>query len=153
MATSAGDKAASSRSDVFISYSRKDREFVKRLEEALESRGRETWVDWQGIRPAEEFMQAIFPAIEGTDTFVFVLSPDSVTSEICGKELAHAVSHNKRMIPIMTRERDAKAVPEPLAKLNWVFARDADSRGTIAADLQSGRPTFRSFGGPGNAPL
>jgi WD40 repeat protein len=124
---SAQDKVSPQRSDVFISYSRKDRDFVRRLEETLKSRGRETWVDWQGIRPAEEFLQAIFPAIEGTDTFVFVLSPDSVTSEICGKELAHAVSHNKRMIPIMARDTDAKAVPEPLAKLNWVFARDADS--------------------------
>jgi WD40 repeat protein len=127
MTTSAQDKPASQRSDVFISYSRKDREFVKRLEEELERRGREAWVDWEGIRPAEEFMQAIFPAIEGTDTFIFVLSPDSVTSEICGKELAHAVSHNKRMIPIMARETEATAVPEPLSKLNWVFARDADS--------------------------
>lgn len=127
MAASAQDKTTSQRSDVFISYSRKDREFVRRLEEELQRRGREAWVDWEGIRPAEEFMQAIFPAIEGTDTFIFVLSPDSVTSEICGKELAHAVSHNKRMIPIMARDTDAKAVPEPLAKLNWVFARDADS--------------------------
>src|SRR3954454_16503806 len=118
MAASAPDKIASQRSDVFISYSRKDREFVKRLEQALESRGRETWVDWQGIRPAEEFLQAIFPAIEGADTFVFVLSPDSVTSQICGKELAHAVSHNKRMIPVMARDVEANAVPEPLAKLN-----------------------------------
>jgi WD40 repeat protein len=125
--TSAQDKAKSQRSDVFISYSRKDRDFVKRLEAELQNRGREAWVDWEGIRPAEEFMQAIFPAIEGTDTFIFVLSPDSVTSEICGKELAHAVSHNKRMIPIMARDTEAKAVPEPLAKLNWVFARDADS--------------------------
>ena len=127
MAASTQDKATPQRSDVFISYSRKDREFVKRLEEELQRRGREAWVDWEGIRPAEEFMQAIFPAIEGTDTFIFVLSPDSVTSEICGKELAHAVSHNKRMIPIMARDVEAKAVPEPLAKLNWVFARDADS--------------------------
>ena len=127
MSTPTRDKAAAQRSEVFISYSRKDREFVKRLEAELERRGREAWVDWEGIRPAEEFMQAIFPAIEGTDTFIFVLSPDSVTSEICGKELAHAVSHNKRMIPIMARDTDAKAVPEPLAKLNWVFARDADS--------------------------
>jgi WD40 repeat protein len=127
MAVSTQGKATPQRSDVFISYSRKDREFVKRLEAELQNRGREAWVDWEGIRPAEEFMQAIFPAIEGTDTFVFVLSPDSVTSEICGKELAHAVSHNKRMIPIMARDVEAKAVPEPLAKLNWVFARDADS--------------------------
>ena len=127
MTTQAQQKQAAQRSDVFISYSRKDREFVKRLEAELQSRGREAWVDWEGIRPAEELMQAIFPAIEGADTFVFVLSPDSVSSEICGKELAHAVSHNKRMIPIMARDTEAKAVPEPLAKLNWVFARDADS--------------------------
>lgn len=85
-------------------------------------------MDWQGIRPAEEFMQAIFPAIEGTDTFVFVISPDSVTSEVCGRELAHAVVHNKRMIPVMARDVDAKAVPEALAKLNWVFfCRENDS--------------------------
>ncbi|HMG04277.1 MAG TPA: TIR domain-containing protein, partial [Chthoniobacterales bacterium] len=121
MATSPRDKPASQRSDVFISYSRKDRDFVKRLEAELQNRGREAWVDWEGIRPAEEFMQAIFPAIEGTDTFIFVISPDSVISEICGRELAHAAAHNKRMIPIFAREVDIKAIPEALAKLNWVF--------------------------------
>jgi len=120
MATSAPNKEAP-RSDVFISYSRKDREFVKRLDAALQARGRKAWVDWEGIRPAERFMQAIFPAIEGTDTFVFVISPDSVTSDVCGKELAHAAAHNKRMVPIFAREVDAKTVPEPLAELNWVF--------------------------------
>jgi WD40 repeat protein len=121
MTTASGNKAGPKRPDVFISYSRKDRDFVKRLEAALQARGREAWVDWEGIRPAEEFMQAIFPAIEGTDTFVFVISPDSVTSEICGRELAHAASHNKRMVPIFAREVDVKAIPEALAKLNWVF--------------------------------
>jgi hypothetical protein len=92
MTTSAGNKAGPKRPDVFI---------------------------WEGIRPAEEFMQAIFPAIEGTDTFVFVITPDSVTSGVCGEELAPAASHNKRMVPIFAREVDVKAIPEPLAKLNW----------------------------------
>jgi TIR domain len=31
--------------DVFISYSRKDKGFVRRLDEALKSRKREAWVD------------------------------------------------------------------------------------------------------------
>lgn len=127
MTTLAGDKAALRRPDVFISYSRKDRDFVRRLSETLQARGREAWVDWEGIRPAEEFMQAIFPAIERTDTFVFVISPDSVGSEVCGRELAHAATHNKRMVPIIARDVDAKAVPEPLAKLNWIFCRESDS--------------------------
>ncbi|HEU0209459.1 MAG TPA: toll/interleukin-1 receptor domain-containing protein [Candidatus Udaeobacter sp.] len=64
--------------EIFISYSRKDKEFVRRLDQALKSRGREAWVDWEDIRPTEEWMQAIYSAIEGADTFVFVLTPDSV---------------------------------------------------------------------------
>ena len=58
--------------------------------EALKTRGRQAWVDWEGIRPTEEFMQAIFTAIEGADTFIFVLTPDSVTSPVCGREIAPA---------------------------------------------------------------
>ncbi|HVD94821.1 MAG TPA: TIR domain-containing protein [Candidatus Limnocylindria bacterium] len=112
--------------DVFISYSRKDKDFVQRLDESLKSRGREAWVDWEGIRPTEEFMQAIYGAIEGVDTFVFVLTPDSVASVVCGREITHATLHNKRMVPIVARDVDASAVPEALAKLNWIFCRESD---------------------------
>lgn len=84
-----------SMAEVFISYSRKDKEFVRRLDEALKRRGREAWVDWEGVRPTEEFMQAIYGAIEGADTVIFVLTPDSLTSVVCGREIAHAVSHKQ----------------------------------------------------------
>jgi hypothetical protein len=43
--------------DLFIFYSRKDKDFVRRLDESLKSRGREAWVDWEDIRPTEDFMQ------------------------------------------------------------------------------------------------
>ena len=112
--------------DAFISYSRKDKGFVHRLDEALKNRGREAWVDWEGIRPTEEFMRAIFAAIESADTFIFVLTPDSVASPICGREIAHAAEHNKRMVPIVHSDVEARAVPEALAKLNWIFFRDSD---------------------------
>lgn len=127
MATSAPAKEASLSNDVFISYSRKDQEFVRRLDEALTARGREAWVDWEGIRPTEEFMQAIYGAIEAVDTFVFVLTPDSVASVICGREIAHAAAHNKRMVPIVARDVNAAEVPEALAKLNWIFCRESDA--------------------------
>ena len=112
--------------DIFISYARENRDFVHRLDESLKSRGREAWVDWEGIRPTEEFMQAIYGAIEAADTFVFVLTPDSVASVVCGHEIAHAAAHNKRMVPIVAREVNADNVPEPLAKLNWIFCRESD---------------------------
>ena len=71
-------------------------------------------------------MQAIYGAIEGADTFIFVLTPDSIASVVCGREIAHAAANNKRMVPIVAREVNAKAVPEALAKLNWIFCRDGD---------------------------
>src|SRR6058998_3274020 len=112
--------------DIFISYSRKDKDFVHRLDESLKSRGREAWVDWEDIRPTEEWMQAIYGAIEGADTFVFVLTPDSVASVVCGREIAHAATNNKRMVPIVARDVHAETVPEALAKLNWIFFRESD---------------------------
>ena len=112
--------------EIFISYARENRDFVRRLDESLKSRGREAWVDWEGIRPTEEFMQAIYGAIEAADTFVFVITPDSVASVVCGREIEHAAAHNKRMVPIVAQDVEAAAVPEPLAKLNWIFCRSND---------------------------
>ena len=126
MPAAPGDQQLPRPQEVFISYSRKDRDFVRRLDEALKSRGREAWVDWEDIRPTEEWMQAIYAAIEGADTFIFVLTPDSVASTVCGREIAHAAAHNKRMVPIVARDANADAVPEALAKLNYIFFRESD---------------------------
>ena len=126
MPAAPGDQQLPRPQEVFISYSRKDTDFVRRLDEALKSRGREAWVDWEDIRPTEEWMQAIYAAIDGADTFIFVLTPDSVTSAVCGREIAHAAAHNKRMVPIVARELYAGTAPEALAKLNYIFFRESD---------------------------
>src|SRR5215468_6832445 len=126
MPTEPSDQQVPRSPEVFISYSRKDKDFVRRLDESLKSRGREAWVDWEDIRPTEDFMQAIYGAIEGVDTFVFVLTPDSVASVVCDREIAHAVAHNKRMVPIVARDVNAETVPKALAKLNWIFCRESD---------------------------
>ena len=112
--------------DVFISYAREDKAFVKCLFEAFEAHGREVWVDWEGIPSTAEWLAEIYAAIEAADAFVFVISPDSVASEVCGLELAHAVEHNKRLMPIVRRDVDSKAVPQALAALNWIFFRESD---------------------------
>jgi tetratricopeptide (TPR) repeat protein len=126
MPAAPGDQQLPRPQEVFISYSRKDTDFVRRLDEALKSRGREAWVDWEDIRPTEEWMQAIYAAIDGANTFIFVLTPDSVASAVCGREIAHAAAHNKRMVPIVARELNAGTAPEALAKLNYIFFRESD---------------------------
>ena len=112
--------------DVFISYAREDKKFVKRLHTALTECERESWVDWDGIPPTAEWMQEINSAIEKANTFIFVISPDSVASEVCCLEIDHAVQQHKRLIPLVYREAPTTSVHSALSALNWIFFRDAD---------------------------
>ena len=66
------------RHDVFISYSRSDRDFVVSLNDTLQRRQRDAWVDWEGIPPTAEWMAEIERAIASADNFVLVMSPASV---------------------------------------------------------------------------
>jgi hypothetical protein len=77
--------------DIFISYSRKDRGFVLRLNQALQKREYDVWVDLEDIPPTADWMEEVRSGIEGSDAYVFVISPDSIASKVCQEELAHAV--------------------------------------------------------------
>ena len=113
-------------SDVFISYSRRDRTVVERLTAALAARGRSAWVDFADIPPTAEWMAEIKGAIDAADTVVVVLSPDSVASPVCTEELEAAVDANKRIVPVVVRDVPATDVPPELAKRNWLFLREDD---------------------------
>ncbi|MBD1999183.1 toll/interleukin-1 receptor domain-containing protein [Leptolyngbya sp. FACHB-541] len=113
--------------DIFISYSRRDKEFVRTLHRALSQSQRDTWVDWEDIPVTAEWWKEIEAGIEGADTFIFVISPDSVASKICYQEVEHAAKLNKRLFPIVRREGFAiERVHEALQKHNWLFFREED---------------------------
>jgi len=116
----AGEPAAR----IFISYSRRDLDFVDRLEPALVARGFKTLIDREEIYAFEDWWQRLETLVNQADTVVFVLSPDSVASPVCQKEVARAASLNKRFAPIVYRRVDDKAVPEALARLNFIFFDD-----------------------------
>jgi formylglycine-generating enzyme required for sulfatase activity len=109
---------------VFISYSRKDMAFADRLEAALNTRGFEPLIDRAEIFAFEDWWKRIKALIGRADTVVFVLSPDSVASDIALKEVLQAASFNKRFAPIVYRRVDDKTVPEALRRLNFIFFDD-----------------------------
>ena len=114
--------------DVFISYSRKDKAFVQTLHEALKASNRDNWVDWEGIPLTADWWQEIERGIESANTFVFVISPDSISSKVCRQEVDHAVKHNKRLVPIVHREGfEMPLVHAALSKHNWLFFREQDA--------------------------
>jgi CHASE2 domain-containing sensor protein len=122
--------ASPSTPDVFISYSRRDQEFVRSLHNALVQINRPTWVDWQDIMPTEQWWKAIEIGIETASNFVFILSPDSVASEVCRREVEHAVRYNKRLIPVVRRDVDVSAVHPALGDHNWIFLREQEDFAT-----------------------
>ncbi len=119
---------------IFISYSRKDKLFVRKLNDALDAAGVDAWVDWEGIELASDWMARITAAIEGGDAFVFVISPDSLKSKVCMDELEMGISSNKKIIPVLYREPEKRQKMHPkLASTNWVYLRSKkdDFKATI----------------------
>lgn len=125
--------------DVFISYSRKDTTFVHRLHESLAKFERDVWVDWEDIPLTADWWREVQNGIEGTDIFAFVISPDSVRSEVCRREIDHAIANNKRMIPILHRPviepADQKLMHPSIGSHNWIFFRESDDFDTAFQKL------------------
>jgi WD40 repeat protein len=113
--------------DFFVSYAREDINFARALYEALASDGKDVWVDWEGILPTAEWLEEIHSAIEAVHTFVFIISPASVASDVCLQELAHASGLKKRLVPVVCGEVATELVPESLRPLQWIFFRPGDS--------------------------
>jgi hypothetical protein len=119
--------------DVFISYAREDENFVRQLDEALRSQGHQPWIDWGATPiPPERWLQ-IERAIEGTQTFVFVISPYSVHSTQCNHEIRHALLHHKRLVPIVYRSVSKSLVPEALQHRPFLKFRKQDLQQLIDA--------------------
>lgn len=106
-------------SDVFISYSRLDRDFVGKLREALTDQKQEVWIDWESIPPSQAWWGEIQKGIARANNFVVVLSPNSMASPICQMEIEVARQLGKRIIPVLhldyNRDDAIKAIALRLA--------------------------------------
>lgn len=85
---------------VFISYSRKDTEFVEQLASDLQSAGLEVWYDLSGLEGGTRWGTEIQSAIENSQFFLVVLSPNSLNSKWVQREFLFAESCNLKVIPL-----------------------------------------------------
>jgi WD40 repeat protein len=96
--------------DLFISYSRDDREFAERIHNAVKKEeGRNAWLDKVDIEKGEQFWREIEQGIDGANALVFLISPTSIKKaageqEYCRREIEYAVRQGKRIIPIVLRD-------------------------------------------------
>ena len=102
---------------VFISYSRKDIKFARRMASDLEKAGFDVWWDISDLKGGDEWVRFIPAAIESSQYIVVLLSPDSIESEWVEREYSYAIRQRKKIIPAMIK---SCAVPFSLHTLNYV---------------------------------
>jgi len=85
---------------IFISYSHKDKSYVRKLREALQEEGFEVWIDDRidyGIR----WPQAIQAQLDSCSAFIAVVSENSNESEWVQNEVARAKRKGKPFFPLL----------------------------------------------------
>ena len=86
---------------VFISYSRRNKNFAERIARDLDDAGLDVWVDFRQIQGGEPWQEEIFRGIERADFIVACLSPPAVQSVWVKKEILTAREQGKLIIPVM----------------------------------------------------
>lgn len=103
--------------DIFISYSRVDRNFAGQLAQHLERVYDSVWYD-KSLYGGQEWWREILKRINTCEVFIYLLSPEAVHSKYCRSEFEEARRLNKSIIPIIIRARTT--LPEDLASLHIV---------------------------------
>lgn len=87
---------------IFISYARKDSVEVYPIVDMLESNGLSCWIDKEGIESGSpEFENVILDAIDSSEVFLHMLSPNSKTSKYVKDEYQYAADVKKRIVTVL----------------------------------------------------
>jgi len=127
-------------SDIFVSYSRKDEDFAKRLHRELINKSKDIWIDFESIPKGENFLQEIFEGIEKADIFCVIISRHSLMSEICNLEIEHAIKTGKRILPVIREKIEGDVLK--IIKGHWT---DIEWAGMAKANWDTLKPKQWTF--------
>ena len=89
--------------DIFISYSRRDQEFVTRLASDLDAQVAGVWFDQSTIQLGQKWHDEIMEGIRDCKAFILVLSPDAMESRYVREEVSKALELGKTIFPVIYR--------------------------------------------------
>lgn len=118
----------------FISYSHHDTSVVFAEIRWLQDSGMNVWFDTAGIHPGNEWSDDIAKHIEACARFIYFITPNSVASENCRRELNFAIAEGR---PILSVHLEKTEVPRGI-RLN-LDNRQALHKYDLDASVYSGR--------------
>jgi hypothetical protein len=126
---------------IFISYSRKDIAFARRLAGDLEKAGYNVWWDLTDLRGGDDWPRVIPAAIEASQYIIVVMSPNSAISDWVEKEYTQALGLRKKIIPIMLRPSRVPFALNNINYLNFTVGEYEDNFNNLLAALgYTGKP-------------
>jgi len=115
--------------DIFISYSRRDQEFVTRLASDLNAHVAGVWFDQSTIQAGQKWHDEIMDGIRECKAFILVLSPDAMESRWVREEVNRALELGKTIFPVIYRPA------------RWTGEFESLVRDVQSLDLRSGSYT------------
>jgi hypothetical protein len=130
---------------VFISYSRRDLNFVEQLRSDLQAHGVSYWIDKEGLTAGtRNWERSIREALRYSNSVIWVVSPASYDSEYVNSEIAVAEMYERKIYPVWAKG-DNWIACVPLGKHNIQFVdmrRETYHQGlrALVAALKGGKP-------------
>lgn len=124
---------------VFISYSRRDREFVEKLSSDLRKRGISVWIDTENIQAGTNWQSEIERGLGNASALIFVISPNSTKSKWMIEELTATIQLHKIVLPVIIRDVDVNELPPLIRQIQWADFRAsyADGFSSLIKGLES----------------
>lgn len=103
---------------VFVSYSRRNKNFAERLARDLSDAGLDVWIDFRQIHGGEMWENEIYRGLQRSEMLVLCLTPDAVASEWVQREVNTAREQKKFIMPIMVADAFTELKRTPA--LSWL---------------------------------
>lgn len=111
------------RRDIFLSYSRRDKDKMHLIRDKLSEHGFSVWSD-ESLEPgSSSWRRDVQLAIDGAGCVVTILSPDAKESEWVNEELGYAKIRKLRIFTVLARGDESNALPLGLTGVQWIDMR------------------------------
>ncbi len=110
---------------LFISYARVDKPYCQQIVDILDIH--DVWYDHR-LHAGQKWWEEILGRLSWSDGLVYLLSPDSVSSEYCRKELAIAEKLGKHIFPVLIHR--STIIPETIRNIQYAdLSNGLDAKG------------------------
>lgn len=124
-------------SEVFISYSTKDKQYAQSILASLEGNGIACWIAPRDIPPGEDYAGEITKAIRGSSVFLVLVSDHSMDSDQVKNEINLATEYRKNIIPCRLQDLPlSDSFKYHLGTKQWVDIYEPNAMDTLIGNVR-----------------